>query len=219
MFFLLTVLLSPALAFAAGDYYPPPDAAGGWRTYKTPAELRRDGGLDPERLEQAFRYVQQTTPHGGLVVVRHGYLVFEKYFGKGNREAHPDMASIGKAYTSIACGIMLHEKSADFPDGLDQKVFTAKYLPEALPLSDPAKADIRLGNLLTMTAGLHGEGSNPGFVRGEPSPLDPVTRGPASPDPDVNALNTPMWTKPGEGYSYSSPSPHFASMILRHITG
>src|SRR5438034_8749605 len=41
---------------------------------------------------------------------RSGYLVYEKYFGKGNREAHPDMASIGKAFTSISCGILLEEK-------------------------------------------------------------------------------------------------------------
>ena len=216
---LLPILLAPALALAGADYFPPPDSAGGWRTVKNATDVRAVGGLDPERLDQAFRYMLQASQHGGLLVVRHGYLVFEKYFGKANREAHPDMASIGKAYTSIACGIMLREKRAEFPDGLDQKVFTAKYLPEALPLSDPAMADIHLGHLLTMTAGLHGEGGNPGFVRGVTSPLPPDLRAAAPSDPDVSTLTTPMWTKPGEGYSYASASPHFASMILRHITG
>ena len=75
-------------------------------------------------------------------MVRHGYLVYEKYFGKGNREAHPDMASIGKAFTSISCGILLKEKHDQIPDGLETRVFTEKYLPEAFPLSDPAKAEI-----------------------------------------------------------------------------
>lgn len=215
---LVSLLFTAALALAA-DYFPPPDSAGGWRTVKNEAGIRAVAGLAPERLEQAFRYMQQASQHGGLLVVRHGYLVFEKYFGKGNREAHPDMASIGKAYTSIACGIMLRENRAEFPDGLDQNVFTAKYLPQALPLRDPAMADIRLGHLLTMTAGLHGEGQNPGFVRGVPSPLPPDARAAGSIDPDVSALTTPLWTKPGEGYSYASASPHFASMILRHITG
>ena len=28
-----------------------------------------------------------------------------------------------------------------------------------------------------------------------------------------------MWTKPGDGYSYSSPSPHVASIVLRHLVG
>jgi CubicO group peptidase (beta-lactamase class C family) len=218
----LATLFLACLALSAATHlenFPPPDSAGGWSVPKDSIQARIAGGVDPERLEQAFRFVQQTTPHGGLLVVRHGMLIFEKYFGKGNREAHPDMASIGKAYTSIACGIMLHEKQVEFPDGLDQKVFTEKYLPEALPLHDPAMAEIRLGNLLTMTAGLHGDGTNPGFVHGETVPLDPVTQAANSIDPDVNALNTPLWTKPGQGYSYSSPSPHLASMILRHITG
>ena len=110
-------------------------------------------------------------------MARHGYLVFEKYYGKGNREALPAMASVGKAYTSIACGIMLKEKHDQIPEGLETKVFTEKYLPEAFPLSDPRKASIKLGHLLTMASGMHGEGSNPGFVNFEPSvKLEPVPR-------------------------------------------
>jgi hypothetical protein len=35
-----------------------------------------------------------------LLVVRHGYLVYERYFGKGNREAHLDMASIRSSILS-----------------------------------------------------------------------------------------------------------------------
>ncbi len=46
------------------------------------------------------------------------------------------MASTGKAYTSIACGIMLNEFKDKIPEGLDTKVFTEKYLPEAFPLND-----------------------------------------------------------------------------------
>ncbi len=94
------------------------------------------------RLEQAFDFTQRCSQNGGLLVVRHGYLVFEKYFGRAHRNANPDMASTGKAYTSIACGIMLQEFHDKIPDGLDTKVFTEKYLPEAFPLDDPRKADI-----------------------------------------------------------------------------
>src|SRR6202162_1359750 len=141
LFCLLAVL--PLWPTPPSVYYPPPDAKGGWRTLKEEAEIRKTTGLDVAKLDEAFNYVQQTSQHGGLLIVRHGYLVFEKYFGKGHREAHPDMASIGKAYNSIACGIMLQEKRAEIPEGLEQKIFTRKYLPEALPLSNPAKADIR----------------------------------------------------------------------------
>ncbi len=157
-------------------------------------------------------------------MVRHGYLVFEKYYGKGNREANPAMASVGKAYTSIACGIMLKEQHQKIPDGLETKVFNQTYLPEALPLDDNRKADITLGHLLSMGAGLHGEGTNPGFVNFEPSvkleALPRPDRSKLGPDyQDQSALHTPLWTDPGHGYSYTSQSPHIASIVLRHLVG
>ena len=115
---------------------------------------------------------------------------------------------------------MLKEKHDQIPEGLETKVFTEKYLPEAFPLSDPRKASIKLGHLLTMASGMHGEGSNPGFVNFEPSvKLEPVPR-PAQPlGQDLSALQSPMWCAPGEGYSYTSQSPHVASIVLRHLVG
>ena len=163
----LALVLGAAFGFAeSGGYYPPADKDGGWRTLPDAAKIRSVAGINLSRLDQAFEFEKETSQHGGLVVVRHGYLVYEKYFGKGNREAHPDMASIGKAFTSVSCGIMLKEKQDQIPDGLETKVFTDKYLPQAFPLDDPAKADIKLGQLLSMSAGLHGEGGNPGIVNG-----------------------------------------------------
>ena len=155
---------------------------------KDAAQIRKTAGMDLQKLDWAFDYASRSSQHGGLLVARHGYLVYEKYYGKGNREALPAMASVGKAYTSIACGIMLKAQREQIPDGLETKVFTAKYLPEAFPLNDPRKADIKLGHLLSMASGMHGEGGNPGFVNFEPSvKLDPVPRAP-SPWADLSAL-------------------------------
>lgn len=218
---LISFLFSAFLALTARpeDYFPPPDKDGGWRTVSDATESMRTAGMDQSKLDQAFVYASRSSQHGGLLVVRHGYLVFEKYYGKGNREAIPAMASVGKAFTSIACGIMLADKHDQIPDGLDTKVFNEKYLPEALPLDDPRKANITLGQLLSMAAGLHGEGGNPGFVNFEPSvKLSAVPRD-RSLGQDMAALRTPLWTDPGGGYSYASNSPHVASIVLRHIVG
>src|SRR4051794_39236490 len=213
----LTLCLGAGLCLAAGgDYFPPADKDGGWRTLPDAAKIRSVAGMELSRLDQAFEFEKETSQHGGLVVVRHGYLVYEKYFGNGNREAHPDMASIGKAFTSVSVGIMLAEKKAQIPEGLDTRVFTEKYLPEAMPLDDPAKADITLGQLLSMSSGLHGEGTNPGFVNNLPSVKLSALERPATPlGQDLSALRTPLWTKPGQGYSYASASPHIASIVLR----
>jgi len=200
------------------SYFPPPDSKGGWRTLKDAASIRKLAGMDLSRLDQAWDFTQRCSQNGGLLVVRHGYLVYEKYYGRAQRNVNPDMASTGKAYTSIACGIMLNEFHEKIPDGLDQKVFTEKYLPEAFPLDDPRKADITLGQLLSMSAGYHGEGGSPGVVNGVVFPLQPVP-GQDIRNLDQSSLRTPLWTSPGGGYSYSSPAPHIASIVLRHVTG
>src|SRR6201999_420616 len=113
-------LLKLAVGAAAGseDYFPPPDASGGWRTLKDPAEIRKHTGIDLSRLAAPFQSTQTTSQHGGLLVTRHGYLVYEKYFGRAHRDANPNMYSIGKMFTSAACGIMLSEQASRFPDGL-----------------------------------------------------------------------------------------------------
>jgi len=211
-------MLSAALGAQAAEYFPPPDSAGGWRTLTDARAIRDLAGMESSRLDQAFEFTQRCTQNGGLLVVRRGYLVFEKYFGRAHRNANPDMASTGKAYTSIACGIMIHEKHDAIPDGLNQKVFTEKYLPEAFPLDDPRKAEITLGQLLCMSAGYHGEGTSPGIVRGQFVPLTPVP-GQDIRDLDRSSIRTVLWTNAGAGYSYSSPAPHIASIVLRHVTG
>ena len=71
-----------------------------------------------------------------------------------------------------------------------------------------------------MSAGLHGEGANPGFVNGEPSvKLQALPHPEHDLGQDMTALRTPLWTKPGGGYAYASTSPHIASIVLRHLTG
>jgi len=204
---------------SAGDYFPPPDSQGGWRIARDVKEVRDLAGMDLSKLDQAYEVTQRSTQNGGLLVVRNGYLVYEKYFGRASRNANPDMASTGKAFTSIACGLMLQEFKDKIPEGLDTKVFTEKYLPEAFPLNDPRKADITLGQLLCMSAGYWGEGGTPsGIVMGKPQPLKAVP-GQNIRDLDQSSLQVPLWTNPGGGYSYSSPAPHIASIVLRHVTG
>lgn len=216
------LLLSlPSFSLAARhkrEYFPPPDSQGGWRTLTDAASIRKQAGMDLARLDSAYEVTQRSTQHGGLVVVRHGYLVYEKYFGRADRNANPDMASTGKAVTSIACGVMMRDYHDKIPEGLDTKVFTPKYLPEAFPLDDPRKADITLGQLLCMSGGYHGEGSAPGIVNGRVVPLQPVP-GQDIHNIDMSSIRVPLWTDPGAGYSYSSPEPHIASMVLRHVTG
>src|SRR4051812_27001307 len=92
------LLARDAFAADTSEYFPPPDSAGGWRTLSDPVQIRNLAGIEPRGLEAAYALTERSSQHGGLLVVRHGYLVFERYFGKGHRNANPDMASTGKAF-------------------------------------------------------------------------------------------------------------------------
>ncbi|MGH9673811.1 MAG: serine hydrolase [Bryobacteraceae bacterium] len=219
----VTIEVSPG---KSEDYFPPTDAQGGWRTPSSPSETLRLTGMDVAGMEKAFEYIQGSSKHGGLLIARNGWLVYEKYFGRGHRDATPNMASCGKSFTSAAMGILLGERPQLFPDGLDQKVYNDRYLPPgAFPLTDPTKADIKLGQLLAMTSGIRG--NSPGYVHGRPTRIDP--EGPDGWQACGDGLafgreggerNTiTLWTKPGEGFSYASSGIHLVSVILRHVTG
>lgn len=227
--------LAGRAAGAEDGYYPAPDAEGGWRTIEQAGQIRGVAGMDKGRLDEAYAYVQTTSQHGGLLVVRRGQLVYERYFGRANRQANPNMYSIGKMFTSVCCGIMLKEHPDRFPDGLKQKVFTERYLPEAFPLSDPSMAGIELGHLLTMTSGIQPAhvaapgmmttataGHQTGIVRGENVSLPfYVSDDPGKDrveDQDGSSCHGKMWTTPGGGYLYGR-DPHVASIVLRHVVG
>lgn len=222
----LVAVSIPAAAQNFHEYFPPPDGKGGWRTPVDPAAARRTAGVDTAKLDQAFEYIKTTSKNGGLLVARRGWLAYERYFGRAHREATANTASCGKSFTSIAMGILLGEQPELFPGGLEQLVFTPKYLPpEAFPLSDPRKAQIKLGQLLAMTAGIRG--NNPGVVHGKEVVLDPPGPDGWIATDDAMALGKSsgesnaitLWCEPGGGYSYATSSIHIVSIILRHLTG
>ncbi len=232
---LLPILLSNCIlsvSDASEAYFPSPDSQGGWRMLTDADGILQVAGMDRGKLDEAFEFIKGSTKNGGLLVVRRGWLVYERYFGKGHHDAAPNLASCGKSVTSVAVGMLMAERPDLFPDGLDQKVFTPMYLPpEAFPLSDPAMAEIKLGQLLAFSAGIRG--NNPAYVHGKKVTIDPV--GPDGWYALVDAIalgkedgvyengksftTSTLWCKPGGGYSYATASIHIASIMLRHITG
>jgi CubicO group peptidase (beta-lactamase class C family) len=151
-----------------------------------------------------------------LAVLHRGKLIYEQYFGAGSPQATPNLASVGKAFTSIAVGILMGERPELFPEGLDQKVYTPRYLPEeAFPLKDPRKAQIRLGHLLAMTSGLRG--NTPGYVKGKAVGVEPPGPDGWPAMVDRAAFDVGMWRLPGEGYSYATAGVHVLSAMVRHV--
>src|SRR5260370_18995807 len=100
------ILETAGTIVAGSEYFPPPDSKGGWRslTGASDAQLMEKAGIDRARLDQAFEFAKDTIKHGGLVVVRHGWLGYEKYFCRADPNAHPEHGPWGKAFTTLAIG-------------------------------------------------------------------------------------------------------------------
>ncbi len=115
---------------------------------------------------------------------------------------------------------MLKEFRDKISDGLDTKVFTTNFLPEAFSpdgqLDDPRRADITLGQLLCMTGGYTGEGGAPtAVVMGRAFPLKAVP-GQSIRDLDASSLRCAMWTNAGAGYSLAGAAHRLDGSAAHH---
>ncbi len=206
-------------------YFPPHDSRGGWRTLSSDRERRDVAGLDTAKLEAAWKYVRALSKNSSLLVVRHGWLCWETYQGAATQDSNRDMHSCGKAFTSVAVGVLMDERRDLFPSRFEQLVYTSRYLPdEAFPLTDARKAKIRLGQMLSMTSGIRG--NNP--CDGPNGEIDIDPPGPDGSFPDHVAFGfadwkgtraKTIWVDPGGGFSYASANPLILGAMIRKLTG
>ena len=171
---LIAVLASAGHAAAAdtklADYFPPPESRGGWRTLlpdsgepdaAAKAKIRETGGVDWDKLRAAWEHNASSAGGTGLLVIRNGYIVGE-WYKDADRATRFNIYSSSKSYTSTAFGLILRDFGNETPAGgksltLDTRVCNEEWMPEALPVPDPRKADITVRHLLNMTAGLSEE--------------------------------------------------------------
>ena len=100
LLFSLLAILAENAAFGQPkerDYWPTKD----WR-FSTP-ELQ---GMDPAKLMIADEFIQNRLPDTfSLLVVRKGYLVFEKYYSWGSPYKYAVVHSVTKSVTSALIGM------------------------------------------------------------------------------------------------------------------
>jgi len=115
--FLGAVLVLGALGYSpADDYFPPPEAEGGWRV-AAPATL----GVDPVKLSEATAYFSTHTQFtrdlgGALLIVYKGHLIHEEYVTGSQGGPQPwtartcnDIKSSTKSVFGTAAGVFLEE--------------------------------------------------------------------------------------------------------------
>jgi CubicO group peptidase (beta-lactamase class C family) len=177
------------------EYWP----TSGWRS-STP-EMQ---GMDSAKLLIADEFIQNRLSDAfSLLVVKNGYLVFEKYYSWGSPEKYAVVHSVTKSVTSALIGIALDK---GYLKSVDQKLieFFPEYITDDL---DPRKKEISLKHLLTMSAGFRWN-----------------DRGPVMGDWYTSSnwakftIQLPQENNPGEVFNYNSSTSHLLSIILSKST-
>ena len=192
---------SPPAATLTRDYWP----TNGWRT-----AAARDHGVDPAGLATVEEHVAKAYPQvRSILIVRHGYLVYEHYRqGLDQADGH-DVRSITKSVTGALVGIALAEGKIK---SLDQTV--GELLAAQLPKdADPRFAAVTVKQLLTMTSGVAGDYEGTG---GDPRLADAMQ---SSPDWIRHILGQRLDTEPGTNFAYSDRASHLLSAIVANVSG
>jgi CubicO group peptidase (beta-lactamase class C family) len=182
-----------------------------WPTVNWMVSTPEAQGMDAARLADVSKFIQETCPtRYSLLVVRHGRIVFERYYG-GTRAADANnICSMSKSILSALAGIAFDEgrlRSAG------QKL--AEFFPDYIPSdSDPRKLQIRLQDVLSMTGGLQWDDLTATGAPGGDLSRCLVTS---------NWLRcvpaAPMKQDPGTAFNYDSGLSHAVSGILSKVTG
>ena len=183
------------------DYWP----TAGWRT-AAPAEQ----GMDPAVLDDLDTIVPDSYPQvRSVLVVRHGYLVVERYWQGVTASDGHNSFSVTKSFVSALVGIALRDGHLQ---GLDQTV--EELLGAHLPANaDPRLRRVTVKQLLTMTSGLAGDDSTLG---GDDDTWIEMLK---SPDWVRHILSQPLVSTPGAEFAYTDKNSQLLSAMVADATG
>ncbi|MED4531575.1 serine hydrolase [Metabacillus fastidiosus] len=162
-------------------------------------------GMDAEKLSKLDPVIKSKYSNiNGIVIVRNGYIAYERYYnGYGADEAH-HMTSVTKSIISALIGIAIE---TGYIKNADQKVldFFPEYVPDN---ADSKKREITIRHLLTMTAPYPFEDWH--------EPLDKMCM-----QPDWVKYTLDILGQKGSigTFKYSTAGAHLLSAIITRSTG
>jgi CubicO group peptidase (beta-lactamase class C family) len=171
-----------------------PLSGDAWKV-STPAEQ----GLDPMLVAELYLDAAELETLYGLVVVKNGHLIAEKYFHEGSVEQKARVQSATKSVTSALVGIALDRGCLS---SVEQKMLDS--FPEVTgQITDPRKEQITLRDMLQMRAGFPWEETHPalweGLLSGHYVPL---------------IEEFPLTADPGTEFQYSNLTSNWLGIIV-----
>jgi CubicO group peptidase (beta-lactamase class C family) len=172
-------------------------------------------GMDVNKLNTLSNKIQAGDYNAihSLLVVRHGYLVFEKYYRGYNKDKLEQVYSVTKSVTSTLIGIA-KDKGNITSTSTKLLSFFPEYATSSIVNYDTNKAKITLDDVLTMRAGFQwDEQSAPYGTSGNPTYQ--LSR---SSDWIKYMLDVQISYVPGTHFTYNSGCTILLSGILRNTT-
>ncbi len=184
---------------APGRAQAPADIGDGWFR-----SVSAHQGLDDATVREIFNRVRSQSDYRtvrGVVIVRHGTLVAEAYFGDFTSRTLKNVHSVSKSVTSLALGIAIDR---GLLPGVNTRL--VHLLPHyAHRLREPPKNRLTLRHALTMTAGMAWNDTDQAFWNNADSVDYVLTR-------DVVA-------EPGAEFLYSSGLSHVIAEVNNRGSG
>jgi CubicO group peptidase (beta-lactamase class C family) len=179
-----------------------------WPTWEWQTAKPESVGMRPDKLLELDKVLNSRYGSiNGIVIVKNGYNVFERYHnGFDPDDTHP-VASVTKSFISTLIGIAI---DAGYLRNVDQKVldFFPEYIPGA---GNIQKRAIAIRHLLTMTAPFAWKTGAKGY-----EPLDRLRR-----QRDWVTFILNLLGRNGQlgRFQYSSAASHLLSAIITRTTG
>jgi CubicO group peptidase (beta-lactamase class C family) len=185
---------SPTTPVVENPVFPGAD----WETSSPEAE-----GMGAAPLENIDPYCVE---HGcrAVVVLRHGRIVWERYWGGWDKASADNSWSMAKSVTSALVGIAIHEGKIK---SLDESA--SDFIPE---WRGSNREKITVGDLLSMTSGLT-------WTMLYDPPSGDTVKMLGSADQVAYALNRQVYREPGTDWYYSDGDAESFSRIIQAATG
>ncbi|HEX5436286.1 MAG TPA: serine hydrolase [Gemmatimonadaceae bacterium] len=202
--FCMVALLAAAVACSDASTRPatgntsarrPVDLSAQWVLTPPTAE-----DVDSAQLRAAMQQAARVDGLASLLVVRHGHLIAERYFGRETRDSLHSVRSDTKSVISLLVGIalqrgILHSTSQTL----------SEFFHPPLPVPDSAEGAITIQDLLTMSGG---------FRWKEETDVSEFSNWVTARDQIAYLFARPLVSPPGKEFNYNSAAVHLLSVIL-----
>ncbi len=170
--------------------------------YQWPNALPESRGMDSGLLTMAVTQAENLTFVDGLIVIRNGFIVAERYYNDYHTSKPHNIMSVSKSFLSAITGLAFEQ---GYLDSLDHPIL--EYFPEYENLDlDPRKQDITIRHLLTMRMGIINEEENYFDIYYSDNWIK-------------TTLEWQLAFDPGERMRYNTFQTHLLSAIITRATG